>query len=537
MSKLHVTLLLVCVAIMSVTSLSSTAQPQIPEVIIRPKQITGLQGLQAYAFGTYNGKWVLIGGRTDGLHLRQASSSFSATGNNQQIYVVDPVANQVWTASVTSLPTNLKEQLQSTNMQFAQVDTILYLTGGYGYSASNNNHITYPYITSVHLPSLVNAIQNGTGISASFLQLNHSFMAVTGGRMGYMNGTFYLAGGNKFDGRYNPMGGPSYTQVYTNAVRKFRVSESGSTIVVSDTASYRDALQLHRRDYNMLPQVYPDGRLGYTMFSGVFQPTVDLPYLNCVEFDDAGFTPNNSFSQYLNHYHCATVPLYDENNNQMHSFFFGGISQYYVSTGGTVVSDNNVPFVNTIACVTRTNDSVLTETKLDITMPSLLGASSEFILAHNIPVYGNEVINYSQLQSDTNLIGYIYGGIASSAANIFTTNTGTQSGATSNVYEVLIVKSPITGGTTIKSEPTFKFSVVGYNNTKLIIKGEGEVMQPAMITVQNMMGEIVVQEAITNTKYHGNKWSFEVPVNLANGMYIVSMSNGQKIQSQKTIIQ
>ena len=42
-------------------------------------QIPGLPGLHSYAFAEHDGKWLIIGGRTDGLHPRQPFASFPVT--------------------------------------------------------------------------------------------------------------------------------------------------------------------------------------------------------------------------------------------------------------------------------------------------------------------------------------------------------------------------------------------------------------------------------------------------------------------------
>jgi hypothetical protein len=54
----------------------------------------------------------------------------------------------------------------------------------------------------------------------------------------------------------------------------------------------------------------------------------------------------------------------------MHTVFFGGIAQYYDSLG-ILVQDNNVPFVKTIARVTRDASGTMAEYKLPIVMPTL----------------------------------------------------------------------------------------------------------------------------------------------------------------------
>ena len=47
--------------------------------------IDGLGGLQAYAFGQHDGKWLIVGGRLDGLHRRQPFAAFDVAGNNNQL--------------------------------------------------------------------------------------------------------------------------------------------------------------------------------------------------------------------------------------------------------------------------------------------------------------------------------------------------------------------------------------------------------------------------------------------------------------------
>ena len=59
------------------------------EIRIEPIAIEGLGGLQSFAVGQANGKWLLIGGRLDGLHRRQPWAAFDNAGHNTQMIVVD----------------------------------------------------------------------------------------------------------------------------------------------------------------------------------------------------------------------------------------------------------------------------------------------------------------------------------------------------------------------------------------------------------------------------------------------------------------
>ncbi|MFN2430148.1 MAG: hypothetical protein ABR574_09045, partial [Cryomorphaceae bacterium] len=251
-------------------------------IYLEPLEISGFGGLQSFAYGQHDGMWLLIGGRLDGLHRRQPWASFDEAGHNTQLTVVDPESGQVWTASVNALPTAIAEQLSSTNMQFTQNGNVLYAIGGYGYSATAGDHITHPQLCAIDLPGAIDAIVTGGAISPHFRAVTGENLAVTGGYLHQMDGKYYLIGGHRFDGRYNPMGGPSFTQEYTNALRIFEITDDGSNLTAAMTDTWIDEAAFHRRDYNVAVQVMPDDSQGLTIFSGVFQPSADLPYLNAV---------------------------------------------------------------------------------------------------------------------------------------------------------------------------------------------------------------------------------------------------------------
>ncbi len=67
-----------------------------------------------------------------------------------------------------------------------------------------NNHITYTTLTSINVPELIYAIQNNQSITPYFKQIQDTIFAVSGGHLKKMGNHFYLVGGHRFDGRYNP---------------------------------------------------------------------------------------------------------------------------------------------------------------------------------------------------------------------------------------------------------------------------------------------------------------------------------------------
>ncbi|MEE9361670.1 MAG: hypothetical protein V3U92_03655 [Cellulophaga sp.] len=255
----------------------------------------------------------------------------------------------------------------------------------------------------------------------------------------------YLCGGQYFEGKYNPMGpnhDPGFIQEYTNEIRKFKISDNGTNISIDDYSANQDKQNLHRRDYNMVPQIFADGIKGFTMFSGVFQYEANIPWLNTVDIKDEGYKVNNVFSQLLSQYHSAKVPIYNSETKEMMTIFFGGLSQYQFNENGKLIKDDEIPFVKTISMVTRNSDGTMIEKDLGIKMPAFLGSGAEFIPISDDSIYlEHGILNFSRLKKQPTLIGYIYGGINSSKENIFFNNNGTQSIASNQVFKVFVTKN------------------------------------------------------------------------------------------------
>lgn len=533
MKKIKILLLLLIAS-----SVEAIAQNAPFEIYLEAQSIAGLSGVQSFAVGQYNGKWLIVGGRIDGLHRRQPFASFDIAGLNTSLTVIDPNSNQYWTSPLSSLSQSLQDQLSSTNMEFYQQDSMLYIIGGYGHSNQTATKVTYDKLTAIHLPNIINAITNGTGIANHLRQITDINFAVTGGRLHKIYDTFYLVGGQKFDGNYNPMGNPTYTQVYSNQIRKFKIMDDGTTITITHLPYLTDAINLHRRDYNVSPQILPNGQEGLTAFSGVFQTTADIPYLNCVEVDSSGYTVNNAFAQYYNHYHCAFMPVYSATNNEMHTVFFGGIAQYYDSLG-TMVQDNNVPFVKTIARVTRNQNGAMAEFKLPVEMPVYIGAGSEFIKNNNMPSYPNEVLQLDNLPNDTNLVGYVFGGINSTAANIFWVNTGAESTASAILYKVYLVKNNTVGFDQLNKQSTGNLHMQVYpnpNDGNLMLKFNLISKEKVKLSITNLEGRKILEENISQLNIGENILVRKIEALKNGAVYMVTIQTSNEKSTQKIII-
>jgi len=172
------------IALFALSALNNYAQTPFT-VEIEPLVIAGAPGLHSFAFGkTSNNKWVFVGGRIDGLHQRQPFAAFLASSNNTNIYVIDPASKQVWSTSLNTLPASVYEQLQSTNQEFYQRGNTLYVIGGYGYSATQSDHVTYNKLTAIDIDAVANAVINNQSITTFFRQITNTNFAVTGGQLG-----------------------------------------------------------------------------------------------------------------------------------------------------------------------------------------------------------------------------------------------------------------------------------------------------------------------------------------------------------------
>lgn len=506
------------------------------EVELTPVIIEGLGGLQSYSVGTHEGDWLLVGGRLDGLHRRQPFAAFSADGKNQDLIVVNPTEGTVWRAPLSSLPATIAEQLASTNMQFYQSEDKLLCTGGYGYSPTVGDHITFPYLTIIDLPATINDVKNNSLNLSSFQQIENETFRATGGALNKIDNVYHLVGGHKFMGRYNPMGpdhGPGFEQEYTNEIRRFKITGDTEFSVDILEASH-DELHLHRRDYNLVPYL-TNGERELMVYSGVFQKNADLPYLYPVEISKDNYEAIDGFSQYFNHYHCAYLPIYEPEQSEMHTIFFGGIAQFY-EEDGDLVQDNDVPFVNTIADVSRSASGELYETKLSATMPGYLGAGSVFVIDPGVQLSDDDIIDGSKIDNEFQSIGHIYGGIRSSMPHIFWINTGQESDASQTIYKVSIRKvSDVSSTSIVVQREHLQFYP---NPAQKIVRMSVDIDSPEdfTISISDTMGKqihthIVKKEEVVS----GRNVIVLDEVNVGFGAFYYTVQIGDKKITRKVI--
>lgn len=388
-------------------------------------------GLHSFAFGEWDGKWVFMAGRSNGLHGFFPFTGFPESNANDKIWVMDGQTGEFWNWEISAFSETLKGPLLASNPQFAQRGKYLYIAGGYGKKTTNDDFLTWNTLTAVDLDMLVPAIINGTNPEAAFRQILDNRMQVCGGEMALLEGEFYLVGGHDFAGLYNSNGGPSFTQTYTSEIRRFQIADDGVNFSIENYQAFSDT-DFHRRDGSIAPLMMPDGSSALAFYGGVFQPDKDLPYRKPIYISTETIEVDQNYEQFMSQYTCPIVPIFDSATGTMYSVFFGGISLHHFKEGEGLVADSLMPFIDEVSVLIRHADGTSEEILPGLEFGELLGTNAKFILSPDAPHFDNKVLDFSELH-DRVLVGYIYGGIKALIPNI------TPSEASNRLFKVYLI--------------------------------------------------------------------------------------------------
>ncbi len=399
-------------------------------------------GLHSYAFGIYEGKWVLIAGRMNGLHgFNTGNNNFPPDQQNTAVYVVDhhkkTVVIRDLQDAASGLTQNVIDSLSVTSPQFYQTDTTLYMTGGYGVITATGEFSTKPLLTAIDLAGIIAWAEQKTIKPASkyIRQTSDNAFQVTGGVMAKIddNPTLLVFGQN-FEGYYQPGSNGDYTR----QVRRFTIDDNGKKLRVDieDPIPANPNPNYRRRDLNVVPIMeYRDSKTkpALVAYSGVFTISGGawtVPVV--IEADGKSYMDNpfapTTLKQGMNNYTCPTLGLYSKAKRDMYTVFFGGISFGYFDNG-QFVTDEELPFINQITTIKRDRQTIQTQYLMDAEYPViastgtnpgntlLFGAGAAFFPKTNVHYYDNGVVKFDHLKKGKIHIGYIVGGIQSTVPN------------------------------------------------------------------------------------------------------------------------
>jgi hypothetical protein len=458
-----------CASFVTADNQTPTVSPIFPEtslpfrVQIKLADFALPDGIQSYVLGTYEGKWLILDGRTNGLHgFNDDPNNFPPQKQNTTVYVIDPVRKTVASRSLNDPGSGLtQDQIDSlsvTSPQSYQSGNTLYITGGYGFRHAIDNFITFDVLTAVDIPGLIKWVLHPSSkrtVAQSIRQISNPIFQVTGGFMTQIgcHHPVLLVFGQTFEGTY---GFGESIQIYSRQVRRFQILDNGRDLEVIAESSlpfFRDP-NFRRRDLNVVPVIQWENHRstqGLVAFSGVFTPSFGVwtvPVTITADGEPSMADPADplTFKQGMNNYVCPTVGLFSRKSKEMFTVFCGGIS-YGFFENGIFQTDSNIPFINQVTTVKldphgrftqylmNAQYPVILSTQSNPGNPLLFGAGAQFIVASDkIPQYSNGVIQLDRLEKPT-LVGYIVGGIASTLPN---TNTASDSEASPYIFKVIV---------------------------------------------------------------------------------------------------
>lgn len=414
-------------------------------------------GIQSYASAIHKGKWLLLAGRTNGLHgFANVGNNFPPLFQNTVVYVIDPKTGASWQKSLAGSGLSQEEidTLSVTASEYFQKDNILYVAGGYGINTATGQMETKSTLTAINIDRMIRWVTKGKpSVKHAIRQVSNPFLQVTGGFLFQANDhePMLLMLGQNFTGLYQ---GTSNGQ-YTMQIRPFWFNEDGKNGAILPFVSTETYPDYRRRDLNIVPVLH-NNKEAYIAFAGVFTLDTGVWTVPITIFPDgSSFEPDpndpNTFKQAMNHYNCPAFGLYSTRTKDMFVVFPGGLSYEYYS-GGVFITDPEIPFMNNVTTIKIDKHNNYTQYLMNGEYPFLVstgsnpgsqlyfGAEAVFFPIDGIPLFSNGVIQLDALPKEPSVIGYIAGGIMSTRRN---TDVITDSTSSPYVFTVtLIPKKP-----------------------------------------------------------------------------------------------
>lgn len=421
-------------------------------------------GIQSHAVGVYKEKWLFITGRLNGLHgFNNDPNNFPPNEQNRYVIVVDYKKQKVTYRSLddpqSGLTSDQADSLAVTAAQFYQSGKTLYVSGGYGFQTSTAEYITWPILSAIHIPGLIEWVEHPDSdlLASEFIrQVSHPLLAVTGGymdRLGGKKSPTLLVFGQDFEGTY-AFG--VHSQEYTQQVRSFRILDKKNHLKVEfiDPNPLLQNPDFRRRDLNIVRVLRPSHHQlkkklvalagVFTQTDGIWTVPVKISSNGCTLTDDP--TLPATFKQSLNIYNAANIGLFSKKTGEMFNVLFGGITyQYFLN--GQPQFDTEFPFTNQLAAIRISPEGVFTQhllrgeyplipsTGSNPGNPLLFGATAQFIPSCNISQIVHDVIDLDRIKKEKT-IGHIVGGIMSTLPN---TNTASDSAASPYIFKVKLI--------------------------------------------------------------------------------------------------
>jgi len=135
-------------------------------------------------------------------------------------------------------------------------------------------------------------------------------------------------------------------------------------------------------------------------------------------------------------------------------------------------------------------------------------------------------------------VGYIYGGIESSAENIFFINNGTQSWASGRLFKVYITATDATGvgATEVTADDVFELEAYPNPATQVLnVKVSSVYRTVGAVELLDTAGKLISSYQLNLQKDKSGIVQFDC-AKLASGNYSVRFNNGAFSKSQQVVV-
>lgn len=312
------------------TAAAQNAPIPVPQYTVTLKQVQFNNGVTVPALQSFaravgsNGQWLIVTGRTNGLHTFPTSvngappaNAFPPAQANTRFWVIDVVQQKVWSAPVPIGA--IGDSLSVTNAEYAQSGDTLYVFGGYGQQASTGQMMTFPTITAIPVDETIAAVIAGTPLPVGIQQINTwydctiaaaplvcnaailsgsaalaepylsstgpYYAGVAGGGMEMIGPIYWMVFGQNFQGLYSAdpgdMGNFPKQQIYMQQLAGLWIGTIGGNLAAAvmnvvqadpNPSGNPPTAQWHRRDLNVVPGIDENGDAMLSAYGGVFIP-------------------------------------------------------------------------------------------------------------------------------------------------------------------------------------------------------------------------------------------------------------------------
>ena len=391
--------------------------------------IYGLPSLHSYAHAHWDNKWLILGGQT--------SEDWEFSHANLEIYVVDPIENQIWTMPSEYLYDQVKsiEQLTSCFSQFYQEGNQLYMLGGYGYSPEIEGYYAFPHLTILNVEEVISHIiaQEYKIAATYFTQIEDDQFSVMDGLLTKIENTFYLIGGIEFYGFFDEED-PSYMKMPRKEVLSFKLhKQKGNQYTIESIGNIDYTAEFEELFSTSVPQIFKNEKEGFSIISN--EEVDGEEYTSWMDVFKVGYSKSWQRNKKMPHYHSTIIPLYDKREKVMHTLFLNGCSDFSCSEDEVYGS---LEKIDSLFIFSQSEKASIMKEKAIMPYTSY-GKDAQFILNDNTPQYKNGVIKLHKLPKGKTHVGYIFGG--SSTANPMINNDGSLIAiSNSQLFKVSIIK-------------------------------------------------------------------------------------------------